>query len=240
MRTSSSLGMAARTWPLAGVERSRRYRGSVALGIVGAVFSVGAGDRPIGGPVGVAASSPILPSISERWVILKVPASCVSDTVGVVNPTGVSTAVSMLSPSSMLMSWILTDDWMSVVVTVETSAPDSSDPILSALGSSCSPVMDVWCRIEGRLRDRGVGVDWDVGRTVGDRIWAGGRGVVGDSGWDARPPWYPGTIDGSRSASLMGRRLKPSAASIDGIAVARGWMLWRDGKWCGRASWPRW
>jgi hypothetical protein len=55
--------------------------------------------------------------------------------------------------------------------------------------------------------------------------------VVGDSGWDARPPWYPGTIDGSRSASLMGRRLKPSAASMDGIAVARGWMLWRD---CGR------
>lgn len=55
--------------------------------------------------------------------------------------------------------------------------------------------------------------------------------MVGDSGWDARPPWYPGTIDGSRSASLMGRRLKPSAASMDGIAVARGWMLWRD---CGR------
>lgn len=130
----------------------------MALGIVGAVFSAGAGDRPIVGPVGVAASF-ILPSMAERWVILNVPASCVSDTVGVVSPTGVSTAVSMLSPSSMLISWMLTDDWMSAAVTVETSAPDSSDAMLSALGSSCSPVMDVWWRIDGRLRDRGVGVD---------------------------------------------------------------------------------
>lgn len=104
MRTSSSLGMAARTWPLAGVDLSRRYRGRLVLGMVGGGFSAGAGDRPIGGPVGVAASLPMLPSIAERWVILNVPASCVSETVGVVNPTGVSIAVSMLSPSSMLMS----------------------------------------------------------------------------------------------------------------------------------------
>lgn len=152
------------------------------FGIVGGVFSVGAGDRPMGGPVGVVASGPMLPSIAERWVILKVPASCVSETVGVVSPTGVSTAVSMLSPSSILMSWILTDDWMSAAVTVDTSAPDSSDAMLSALGSSCSPFMEVWCLIDGRLRDRGVGVDWEVGRTVGDLICVGGRGVVGDSG----------------------------------------------------------
>ena len=39
MRTSSSLGIAARTWPLVGVGRSRRYRGMVALGIVGGVLA---------------------------------------------------------------------------------------------------------------------------------------------------------------------------------------------------------
>ena len=63
---------------------------------------------PIVGPVGVVASLIKLPSRGERWVMLKVPASCASDTVGVVNPKGVSTAVSMLSPSSMVMSWMLT------------------------------------------------------------------------------------------------------------------------------------
>lgn len=77
MRTSSSLGMAARTWPLVGVGRSRRYRGMVALGIVGGVRAavVCAGERPIVGPVGVVASLIILPSMAERWVILNVPAS---------------------------------------------------------------------------------------------------------------------------------------------------------------------
>jgi len=106
MRTSSSLGIAARTWPLVGVGLSRRYRGIVVFGIVGGVLmTVGwAGERPIAGPVGVAASLMMLPSIAERCVMLKVPASCASDTVGVVNPSGVSTAVSMLSPSSILMS----------------------------------------------------------------------------------------------------------------------------------------
>lgn len=84
--------------------------------------------------------------------------------------------------------------------------------------------------MDGRLRDRWVGVDCDVGRTVGDRTCVGGRGVVGDSGCDARPPWYPGTIDGSRSASRMGCRLNPSAASMDGMAEARGWMVCREGK----------
>lgn len=39
MRTSSSLGIAARTWPLVGAGRSRRYRGIVVLGIVGGVFA---------------------------------------------------------------------------------------------------------------------------------------------------------------------------------------------------------
>ena len=78
--------------------------------------------------------------------------------------------------------------------------------------------------MEGRLRDR-TGADCEVGRTVGDRICAGGRGVVGDSGCEVSPPWNPGTIDGRRSTSRTGRRLNPSVVSIDGIAVARGWML---------------
>lgn len=77
----------------------------VALGIVGGVFVVGcAGERPIVGPVGVVASLIMLPSMADRCVMLKVPASCASDTVGVVNPRGVSTAVSMLSSSPMLIS----------------------------------------------------------------------------------------------------------------------------------------
>jgi hypothetical protein len=62
----------------------------------------------------------------------------------------------------------------------------------------------------------------DVGRTVGDLIWVGGRGVVGDSGWDVSPLWKPGTMDGRRSTSRTGLRLKPSAASIEGTAEARG------------------
>ena len=82
----------------------------VAFGIVGGVFAAAccAGERPIIGPVGVVASLIMLPSMTERWVMLKVPASWASDTVGVVNPRGVSTAVSMLSPSSMLISDMLT------------------------------------------------------------------------------------------------------------------------------------
>lgn len=103
--TSSSRGIAANTCPLVG--RSRRYRGIVVLGIVGGVLftTVVAGERPIAGPVGVVASVIMLPSSADRCVILKVPASCASDTVGVVNPRGVSTAVSMLlSLSSMVIS----------------------------------------------------------------------------------------------------------------------------------------
>jgi len=78
----------------------------VALGIAGGVFAaVGwAGERPIVGPVGVVASLIMLPSITDRCVMLNVPASCASETVGVVSPRGVSTAVSMLSFSSMLIS----------------------------------------------------------------------------------------------------------------------------------------
>ena len=116
----------------------------VALGIVGGVFVVGAGESPIVGPVGVVASLSMLPSIAERCVMLKVPASCASETVGVVNPRGVSTAVSMLSPSSILMSWILTVDCMSAAPTPEISgSPDSSEAMLSALGSSGSPTIEV-------------------------------------------------------------------------------------------------
>lgn len=68
MRTSSSLGIAAKTCPLVGVGRSRRYRGIVALGIVGGVFAAvcWAGDRPIVGFVGVVASLIMLPSMAER------------------------------------------------------------------------------------------------------------------------------------------------------------------------------
>lgn len=97
-----------------------------------------AGESPMVGPVGV-----VEPSIAERCVILNVPASGASETVGVVSPSGVSTAVSMLSPSSILMSWILTGDCMSVERSAEISAsPDSSDAMLSALGSSVSPTID--------------------------------------------------------------------------------------------------
>lgn len=81
----------------------------------------------------------------------------------------------------------------------------------------------------------------DVGRTVGERNWLGGRGVVGDSGCEVSPPWKPGTIDGRRSTSRTGLRLNPSAASIEGTAVARGWILCREGgKKCCLASWPLW
>jgi hypothetical protein len=97
--------------------------------------------------------------------------------------------------------------------------------MLSAFGSSGSPTIDAWCRIDGRLRDRTAGADIEVGRTVGDRIAFGGRGVVGDSGCEVSPPWKPGTIDGRRSTSRTGLRLNPSAVSIDGTAVARGCML---------------
>ena len=116
------------------------------LGIVGGVLftTVVAGERPIVGPVGVVASFIMLPSSTDRCVILKVPASCASETVGVVNPRGVSTAVSMLlSFSSMVISWIFTVVWISFAVLTPTSgSPDSSDAILSALGSSCSPPID--------------------------------------------------------------------------------------------------
>ncbi len=118
----------------------------VVLGMAGGVWTVGgwAGDRPIAGPVGVVASLIILPSMADRCVMLKVPASCASETVGVVNPRGVSTAVSMLSPSSMLISEIFTvEDWMSVVLTDISGSPDSSEAMLSALGSSPSPAIEV-------------------------------------------------------------------------------------------------
>lgn len=61
-----------------------------------------------------------------------------------VSPRGVSTAVSMLSPSSILMSWILTVvDWISGTLPPEISAfSDSSEAMLSALGSSGSPTID--------------------------------------------------------------------------------------------------
>ena len=49
----------------------------------------------------------------------------------------------------------------------------------------------------------------------------------------------PGTIEGRRSTSLTGLILNPSAVSIDGTAVARGWILWREGgKKCCLASCP--
>lgn len=145
----------------------------MAFGIVGGVFAVvaWAGERPIAGPVGVVASLIMLPSMAERWVMLKVPASCASETVGVVKPRGVSTAVSMLSPSSILASWMLTVESIPAVFTPDISgSPDSSDAMLSALRSSLSTAIDAWCRIDGRLRDRTEGADIDVGRTVGDLI----------------------------------------------------------------------
>lgn len=111
---------------------------------------------------------------------------------------------------------------MSAVVTPDISgSPDSSDAMLSAFGSSFSPAIDAWCRIDGLLRDRVV---WETvfGRTVGDRSRLGGRGVVGDSGWDVMPLLNPGTIDGRRSTSRTGRILNPSAVSIEGTAVASG------------------
>jgi len=120
------------------------------------------------GTVGVVASLIMLPSRAERCVMLKVPASCASETVGVVNPKGVSTAVSMLSPSSMLTSEILTVVvWMSALEI--SGSPDSSEAMLSAFRSSESPVVEGWCLIDGRLRDR-EGPDRAVGRTVGERI----------------------------------------------------------------------
>lgn len=67
MRTSSSRGMAASTWPLVGAGRSSKYRGMVTLGMAGGVFAAGgcAGDRPMSGPVGVVASLMMLPSMAD-------------------------------------------------------------------------------------------------------------------------------------------------------------------------------
>lgn len=79
--------------------------------------------------------------------------------------------------------------------------------------------------MEGRLLDRIAGAMVELGRTVGDRIWLGGSGVVGDSGCDVIPAWKPGTMDGRRSTSRTGLMLKPSVVSIEGTAVARGWIL---------------
>src|ERR1700712_628215 len=98
----------------------------------------------------------------------------------------------MLSPSSMLTSWMLTVDWISAVVIVNSGSPDSSDAMLSAFGSSVSPAVDTWCRMDGRLLDRIDGAETVVGLTVGDRMLVG-SGVVGDSGWEVSPPWKPGT-----------------------------------------------
>lgn len=49
-----------------------------------------------------------------------------------------------------------------------SGSPDSSEAMLSALGSSGSPAIDAWCRIDG-LRLERIGAIIDVGRTVGDR-----------------------------------------------------------------------
>ena len=199
----------------------------MAFMMAGELFAivVWAGERPIAGPVGVVASLIMLPSIAERCVMLKVPASCASETVGVVRPSGVSTAVSMLSPSSMLMSWIPTVDCISAALPPAISgSPDSSETMLSPLGSSGSPDVEAWCRMDGLLLERPVGTAVFVGRTAGDRNCAGGSGVVGDSGCDVNPLWKPGTIEGRRSISRTGRMLKPSVASIEGTAVTSGWI----------------
>lgn len=128
--------MAARTCPLVG--RSRRYRGIVVVGMVGGVLIVfvWAGERPSVGRVGVVASLIMLPSIvSERCVILKVPASCASEMVGVAKPSGVS-AARILSFSSIVISCIFTAAWMSTVPAPSSASPESSDAMLSVLGSS--------------------------------------------------------------------------------------------------------
>lgn len=143
------------------------------------MFNVGRlGERPIAGTgVGVLLLA-ILPSMGLRWLMLKVLASWwVSETVGVAKSRAVPPSI--VSPSSIVMSWIPTADCRLSVPVISVSG-DSSDGMLSPLMSSASAV-EFWWRIDGRRRER-----WepraDAGRTVGDRIWGGGNGVVGDVG----------------------------------------------------------
>lgn len=108
----------------------------------------------------------MLPSIGARCVMLNVPASWwVSETVGVVRSR--EAPASMLSPSSMVMSWMPTSDWISVVPVISASG-DSSDGILSPLSSSTSTV-EFWCLIEGLLRAGRAVPMAGAGRTVGER-----------------------------------------------------------------------
>lgn len=76
------------------------------------------GDSPIAGP-GVGAGLGILPSIGALCVILKVPASGISETVGVVRSRPVPTKV--LSPSSIAMSWKPTVAGISAVPDISAS-----------------------------------------------------------------------------------------------------------------------
>lgn len=59
--------------------------------------------------------------------------------------------------------------------------------------------------MDGRRRDRVGGLESEAGRTVGDRSWGGGRGVVGDVGCEAISVGPKGAIEARRSTSRTGR-----------------------------------
>lgn len=138
-------------------------------------------ESPAMAGTGVAAAAlPMLPSTGPLCVILNVPASCVSEALGVA--ISIAASAKILSPSSIDMSWMLTAGGISAVPDISVSG-DSSDCTPSVFMSSESAV-EFWCRIEGRLRERIVWPIEELGRTVGDLICGGGRGVVGETGWD--------------------------------------------------------
>lgn len=122
-----------------------------------------------------------LPSIGALCVMLNVSVSWwVSDTVGVVKSR--DAPARMLSPSSMVISWMPTAERMPAFSAISVSG-DSSEARLSPLMSSGS-VVEFWCLIDGRLRALAVGVWSETGGKVGERVCGGGSGVVGDVGWD--------------------------------------------------------
>jgi hypothetical protein len=131
----------------------------------------------------------------------------------------------MASSSCIATSCIPTAGCISAVPDISASA-DSSDWTLSAFKSSESAAVECWWRIEGRRRDREVGASIEAGLTVGDRSCGGGRGVVGEVGCDLSGACVKGVTDPRRSRSRTGR--KPSTVSMDGPALASGWISCRE------------
>lgn len=98
------------------------------------------GERPIAGP-GVGVVFGRLPSMGALCVMLNVPASGISETVGVVRSKAAPAKV--LSPSSIAISWKPTAGGISLVPDISASW-DSSDWTLSVAFNSSASVVEFW------------------------------------------------------------------------------------------------